>query len=186
MDAEMYARAVERARPVVAGIKRDQLGDQTPCSDWDVRTLFNHFIGGFVSFGSAAEGRAVDLGSPEDYAEGDLVEVFDRTAGEARDAFASPGALEREFTLTSGKTPGSVVLGLALADAVVHGWDLARATGQEITIDDDIAEALYGMTSSMMQPNGSYPRGDSFADPVEVGPDAAPGDKLLAYLGRTP
>jgi uncharacterized protein (TIGR03086 family) len=186
MDAEMYARAVERTRPVVAGIKRDQLSDPTPCSDWDVRTLFNHLIGGFVTFGSAAEGRAVDLASPDDHAAGDLVEVYDQTSSEARAAFAAPGALEREFTLTSGKTPGSVVLGLALADAVVHGWDLARATGQEIVIDDDIGEALYGMTSSMMQPNGSYPRGDSFADPVEVGPDATSGEKLLAYLGRTP
>jgi uncharacterized protein (TIGR03086 family) len=94
--------------------------------------------------------------------------------------------MEKEFAMPWGPTPGSAALGLALADAVVHGWDLARATGQEIVIDDDVAEAVYGMTSSMMQPQGSYPRGDSFAEPVDVGGDASPRDRMLAYLGRDP
>ena len=68
----------------------------------------------------------------------------------------------------------------------MHGWDLAEATGQKLVIDEDIAEAVYGTTSSMMQPNGSYPRGDSFKEPVEIGEDASAGEKMLAYLGRDP
>jgi uncharacterized protein (TIGR03086 family) len=186
MDAEMYARALDRTRQVVAGVRRDQLAGPTPCGDWDVRALVNHLIGGCVTVAAGAEGRAVDMANPDDHAAGEILEAYDRAAEDARAAFAAPGALEKEFTLPWGKTPGAAALGLALADAVVHGWDLARATGQEIVIDDDVAAAIYGMTTSMMEPEGQYPRGDSFAAPVEVPPDAPVVDRMLAYLGRTP
>jgi uncharacterized protein (TIGR03086 family) len=186
MDASMYERALERTRTVVANTRRDQLGDPTPCGDWDVRALLNHIIGGCVTFAAGAEGRQADFANPEDHASRDYVAEYDNASRAALDAFAAPGAMEREFALPWGKTPGAAALGLALADAVVHGWDLATATKQEIMIDDDIAEALYGMTSSMMQPEGSYPRGDSFAEPIEVAHDAPPRDRLLAYLGRDP
>jgi uncharacterized protein (TIGR03086 family) len=186
MDASMYARALERTGTVVAGTRREQLGDETPCTDWDVRALVNHIVGGCATFAAGADGRQVDFANPEDYAAGDYVHAYEDAAAAARAAFEAEGALEKEFSLQWGPTPGSAALGLALADAVVHGWDLARATGQSFTIDDDIAEALYAMTSGMMQPKGSYPRGDSFAEPVNVADDASPGERLLAYLGRTP
>lgn len=186
MDADMYARALERTGEVVAGTRSEQLDDPTPCTEWDVRTLLNHLIGGCATFAAGAEGRALDMNSPADYASGDFLEAYESAARDARAAFEAPGALEREFTLTWGATPGSAALGLALADAVVHGWDLAQATGQGYSIDDDIAEAIHGMTSSMMEPNGSYPRGDSFAEPIDVGADATPAARMLAYLGRQP
>src|ERR671915_530367 len=118
MDAEMYARALERTGAVVARVDRDQLGDPTPCTDWDVRTLLNHLIGGCVTFASGARGEAVEMDAT-DHAAGDYVEAFDRAAKEARDEAAAPGALEKEFTLPWGKSPGAAALGLALADAVV-------------------------------------------------------------------
>jgi uncharacterized protein (TIGR03086 family) len=186
MDAEMYGRALERTRDVVAGTRRDQLADPTPCTDWDVRKLLNHLIGGCVTFAEGAEGRAVDMDDHEDYAAEDHVAAYDRASDAARAAAAAPGAMEKQFTLPWGETPGQAALGLVLADAVVHGWDLAQATGQKLPIDDDIAEAIYGMTSSMMEPQGSYPRGDSFGPPVEVAEDASPADRMLAYLGRNP
>jgi uncharacterized protein (TIGR03086 family) len=185
MDAEMYGRALDRTQEVVARVRREQLSDPTPCTEWDVRTLLNHLIGGCVSFAAGADGRAVDMDGT-DHASGDYVQAYERAAADARAAFAVPGALEQEFTLPWGQTPGSAALGLAVADAVVHGWDLARATDQALPIDDDIADAIYGMTSSMMQPKGSYPRGDSFAEPLDVGDDATPTDRMLAYLGRQP
>jgi hypothetical protein len=55
-----------------------------------------------------------------------------------------------------------------------------------MVIDDDIAEAVYGMTSSMMAPLGDFPRGEAFGEPVDVPDDAPIADKMLAYLGRQP
>ena len=116
----------------------------------------------------------------------DHVASYERASVAAAAAFEAPGAMDKTFHMPWGDTPGSAVLGTALADIVVHGWDLAQATGQLIVIDDDVAEEVYGMTTSMMAPKGKYPRGDRFAEPVDL-PDHAPiRDKMLAYLGRKP
>lgn len=186
MDAEMYGRALERTKVVVAGTRRDQLDDATPCTDWNVRDLLNHVIGGCLTYVAGAAGTRVNMSDGTDHVAHDHVGPYERAAQAALDAFSAPGALEREFSLPWGDTPGSAALGLALADAAVHGWDLARATGQQVTIDDDIADAIYGMTTQMMAPKGPYPRGDWFKDPVEIGGESSPADRLLAYLGRLP
>jgi uncharacterized protein (TIGR03086 family) len=186
MDVSMYERALARTSAVVAGTRREQLSNTTPCTDWDVRALLNHIISGCIAFAAGGAGRRVEMSDSTDHVGEDHVGSYERAAQDALGPFRATGALEREFSLPWGNTPGSTALGLALADAVVHGWDLARATGQDITIDDDIAEAVYATTSRMMAPKGPYPRGASFKDPVEIGDEAPPADKLLAYLGRHP
>ena len=186
MDVAMYERALKRTRKVVAGTRRDQFDQPTPCPDWDVHALLNHIIGGCLSFAAGATGEARPMDDGTDHCAEDHAVAFDRAARAAIEVFSQPGILEREFVQSWGKTPGSAVLGLAIADAAVHGWDLATATGQEADIDDDIAEAIYGMTTSMMEPMGDFPRGDSFGPPIDVPDDAPPAHKALTYLGRTP
>jgi uncharacterized protein (TIGR03086 family) len=186
MDVSMYERALQRTRSVVAGTRREQLGEATPCADWDVRTLLNHIISGCITFAEGAKGRRREMSEGTDHTSEDHVAAYERAANDALGAFKAPGALERVFSLPWGDTPGAAVLGLALADAVVHGWDLARATGQEFVTDDQTAEALYEMTTRMMAPEGAYPRGAAFKDPVDIAADAPTLDKLLAYLGREP
>lgn len=186
MDVSMYERALARTRVVVAGTRREQLGDATPCTEWDVRALLNHIISGCLTFAAGRAGNRLEMSDATDHVADDHVGAYERAAQAALDAFRGPGALDRQFSLPWGETPGSVALGVALADAAVHGWDLARSTGQDATIDDDVAEALYDMTSSMMAPKGPYPRGASFKDPVDMRDDAPPADRLLAYLGRHP
>ena len=186
MDAAMYGRALERTREVVAGTRADQLEDPTPCSDWNVHALLNHLIGGCLSVAAGAKGETEQMSEGIDRVQGDHLAAYDRAAQAALEAFKEEGALEKKFTMPWGETPGAAALSLALADATVHGWDLAQATGQKMDIDDDIAEAIYGSTSAMMQPKGDYPRGDSFAEPVEVSEDAPASERMLAYLGRKP
>lgn len=185
MDVSMYGEALEATGRVVAGTKREQLEDPTPCTDWDVRTLLNHIIGGCASFAAGAAGKRLAMDA-KDHAAGDYVAAYEEESAAALRAFGSPGALERPFALPPGDTPGSVALGLAIADAVVHGWDLASATSQEYVIDDAAAESIFGLTSGMMAPLGSYPRGSAFAEPIEMADDAPPADRMLAYLGRKP
>lgn len=186
MDVEMYERAVERTGEVVRNTRSDQLGDSTPCSDWDVRALINHIIGGMNATSAGGSGDKVEMDTGVDLAADDHVGAYERASKSALETFSEPGSLERTFTMPWGDTPGSAVLGLVLSDCVVHGWDLAQATGQHITIDDDVAEAIYGMTAKMMKPKGSFPRGDRFAQPVEVADDAPPADRMIAYFGRRP
>jgi uncharacterized protein (TIGR03086 family) len=186
MDVDMYERALKRTGEVVAGTRPDQLKDPTPCTDWTVRELLNHLIGGCVSWAQGAAGKVEDPSASIDRVGDDHVASYERAARDVIEAFRSPGAMERNFTMPWGESPGSMNLGVAIADATVHGWDLAQATGQDITIDDDVAEAAYQMTSNMMEPKGSFPRGDAFAEPIEVADDAPPRVRMLAYLGRRP
>ena len=186
MNAEMYERALETTGQVVRGTRRDQLENPTPCSDWNVRDLLNHLIGGCLTFAAGGAGEPVPMDTGTDHTNEDLVGAYDRAAKSALEVFRSPQALERNFNLPWGETPGSIALFLAISDAVVHGWDLARATGQQMDIEDDIADAIYEMTTEMLEPKGSYPRGDSFRPPVDVPEDAAPADRMLAYMGRRP
>jgi uncharacterized protein (TIGR03086 family) len=112
-----------------------------------------------------------------------------RAAGDAAvRAFGAPGALQRSVVLPVGQVPGEVALGLALTDAVVHGWDLAKATGQDTTIDESLATMLLAgleqsVTADMRQPGGAMP---VFAPafPVDAGRPA--GERLVAFLGRQP
>jgi uncharacterized protein (TIGR03086 family) len=185
MDVAMFDQAVKTTGGIVAGTSREQLDAPTPCTDWSVRDLLNHLIGGVEAVATGAAGQALEA-SGTDYTAEDHVAAYEGAAARARQAFSAPGALERTFKMPWGDTPGQVVLGLSIAETTVHGCDLARATGQDVAVDDDVAEAVFGMTSGMMQPRGSFPRGTSFADRVDVPDDAPIQDKMLAYLGRRP
>jgi uncharacterized protein (TIGR03086 family) len=186
MDSALYGRALERTREVVAGIRPDQLEDPSPCADWNVHAVLNHLIGMNLAFAAGAKGEVEETSEDIDRVEGDHLAAYDRAAQAALEASKKEGISDKTFTMPWGDTPGSMALTLVIADTAVHGWDLAQGTGQKMPIDDDIAEAVYGATSGMLQPKGNFPRGDSFADPVEVDDDAPASDRMLAYLGRRP
>ena len=178
-----YADAVRRNHQRVDAVHRGQLGDPTPCTDWDVRALIGHITGGYHMF-------AAGLGQPIPADESPTEPASQhRTAGEAAiAAFAAPGALERTVSLPIGAVPGHMALALALTDAVVHGWDLATATGQDTTIDDELAAVLLGGAEQMVGPQMRQPDGAMpvFAPPVAVGAQRPAADRLIAFLGRTP
>ncbi len=185
MDAAMYDRALLMTGRVVAGTRRDQLENPTPCTEWTVRDLINHLTNGCLAFAAGARGEARPFDG-EDQTSEDHVAAFERASRAAVDAFKAPGAMDKVFKMSWGDTPAPVALTLAIADAAMHGWDLAKGTGQEIAIDDDVAEEVHVATSQMMEPNGSFPRGESFGPFVEVSDGAPIVDRMVAYLGRQP
>lgn len=184
MDVAMFDRAVQATGGVITGISLEQLDGPTPCTEWSVRDLLNHLIGQYEAVATGATGEV--LKEERDYTTEDHVAAYYAASVRARDAVAAPGALEKKFAMPWGETPGQMVLGLVIADTAVHGTDLAKATGQAIAVGDDVAEAVHGMTLKMLQPSGDFPRGDSFAEPVEVPDDAPIQHKMVAYLGRRP
>ena len=75
------------------------------------------------------------------------------------------------------------LVGIAATDQLVHGWDLAVATGQDATMPDDLAEAAFGMVDGRLTPER---RGAAFAAEVPAADGASTQDRLLAYVGRDP
>lgn len=186
MDVQMFEKALARTEKVVENIEPQQLSDPTPCQDWDVRALLNHLIGGCAVFAASASDKDLEVTESTDFVGDDHVASFKEAAADAVRGFKTPGVMEQTLKMPWGDTPATVALGLGIADVAVHGWDLAKATRQPAEIDEDVAQAVYGMTTSMMQPLGDFPRSGSFDEPIPVPDDAPIADKALAYLGRQP
>jgi uncharacterized protein (TIGR03086 family) len=152
-----------------------KLGDSTPCDEWNVRTLLNHMIDTHHYFTGVARGEspALPASPPPDVLADDPVAHYEEARQATLKAFSEPGVVE--------KTGPS--LGIAFVDQLVHGWDLATATGQDATIPDDLAQAAFQMIEGRMPPDR---RGDAFKPEVPMPADASAQEKLLGYGGRAP
>ena len=185
MDANQYQRALLATGRIVAGVRPDQLGQPTPCRDWDVRLLLNHIIGGNHMFAEVARGGRVDAtGDMDDYTRPDPGTNYLASADAVLAAWAEPGAMERRVHMPFGDIPASAAVSIHFLDVVVHGWDLARATGQDTTIEPDLAaEALdisHGLLSPELRETGV------FGPEVPASADDPLHDRLVAFMGRRP
>ena len=151
------------------------LDARTPCDKWDVRTLMNHMLDTQKYFVGVAQGREVSPPSPNppSLLGDDPGADFSRTRAQVLSTFGEDGVIE--------KTGPS--LGVALSDFLLHGWDLAKATGQDTTMPDGLPEAAYEMIHGRFT---DEQRKGLFKPEVNVGPNASAQDKLLAYTGRDP
>jgi uncharacterized protein (TIGR03086 family) len=183
MDAlTMLAQAGERTQKIVEQVSPGQLTGSTPCTEWDVRELLNHLIGGNAMFAMlAAGGTLPDMsGGMPDFVGDDPAASYRATFAQALDAWR---ALDPEATvaLPFGPTPAPMAMGIHLMETTVHGWDVARATGQEAVIDDEHANATLALAQGMFA-KGRRP---VFGPEVPVPEDAPASDRLVGLLGRT-
>jgi uncharacterized protein (TIGR03086 family) len=115
---------------------------------------------------------------------GEAVGQYKSSARELLAAFAEPGALERVVTVPAGTLPGAVVVHLRTTDALVHGWDLARASAQPFDVPTDLAEGALAFSRPRIE--GMPPGRHTFAPSRPVAEDAPAIDRLVALLGRDP
>ncbi len=187
MATEGLEQAVATAKGVLAGVRPDQLDDQTPCKSWKVRDVINHLVGGthfFAASTNRGESPQDDSEVP-DFASGDYLAAYEDGAALAIAAFATPGALEKTLKLPFGEFPGAGFMGLATTDTFVHAWDLAKATGQDTDLAPALAEQLLaGARASISDAvRGEEPMPFAAEQPCPEGASAA--DRLAAFLGRT-
>jgi uncharacterized protein (TIGR03086 family) len=182
----LLASATQATEGVVSRIKPDQMGDNTPCHEWDVKTLLNHLVAVNAFFGSVLGGTIPDQAAffQEDHLGDDAAGAYAASAERLHTAFAAPGASEQIFDLPGFPAPGSALLGITVSDNLVHGWDLAKATGQTLEVDDQVAEETLGMVRSTNV--AAKARGTAFAEEVTAADGASPLDRLVSFLGRQP
>ena len=150
----------------------------TPCADWDLGQLLTHMEDSLVAFEEAAEHgrvREVVLGG-----KGPSVDRVIRLGCSMRAAWHArlTSAPISICDLALGRDTTVLVGALEIA---VHGWDVARATGQDRRIPEDLAVRLYDVALAVVT-RGE--RGTRFAPAVEVPPSAPTSTRLLAHLGR--
>ncbi len=172
---------------IVAGVRDDQLGDATPCVGMTVAALLDHLVGLTAAFRGAAEKAPQGAGPRADAADlapdwrTRLPEQLETLAVAWRDPAAWDGMTE-----IAGLTMPAVEVGVvALNEVLLHGWDLAVATGQEYRADPASVQACldYGAEFAQAAPQAR----DQMYGPVVPVPDDAPAfDRLLGQAGRDP
>jgi uncharacterized protein (TIGR03086 family) len=185
LSSEMAAAAAQAAK-VVNGVPETTLDAPTPCPDWDLRTLLNHTIL-WTSYSAErrAHGESVaeDLMTKDFTAEPGFREDYARQIGEAVKAWADPKAWAGEIGVMGDATPAADVGAMLIMEMVLHGWDVAQATGQEYACDDAVAEALMNTVEAQAELFRKY---QGFAAAVEVPGDATTFDRALGLSGRDP
>ena len=171
---------------VVDNVTPTELGGRTPCDEWDVQALLNHIIlWSSYSLERRAQGESVapelmerDFAAAPDFA-ADYRAQLDRALA----AWADPAVWDRELDMMGTKTPAANIGALIIAELVLHGWDLAAATGQDYVVSDRAAEAALQAVEANAEIFRQY---KGFADPVPTAADAPVLDRVLALSGRNP
>jgi len=184
--AQLHRRALDATHKIVAGIQPDQRTLPTPDEGWDVRALLNHIVSGNLWAVELTAGQTID--EVGDRLDGDVLGddplgAYGASAQAATAAFEVAGALDAQCAVSYGPVPGSVYAGHRFIDVLIHGWDLAIATGQDATLDSALVAACLAVVepqAGLMQASGSY------GSHVDAPADADPQTRLLALLGRRP
>ena len=153
-----------------------------PCDDWDVRAMLNHALGAGWMFTLVNQGESVgeDAG---DVVGDDPAAALAKVREANLASWRGPDALQGDRTYPFGTFPAEAALLINIGEIDLHAWDLARATGQDESLDPDVVELLWGFYSAM--PMDAYREHGAFG-PEDVVPESAPlQDRLLGYIGRT-
>jgi uncharacterized protein (TIGR03086 family) len=185
---DLDRRALAAAGDQVARVSADQLGGPTPCLHWALRDLLAHLVAHNQGFAAAARGEAV----PADVWDGrpvgdDPYPAYAESAKAASDAFAAPGALDRQIELPGlGAFPLRIAIGFHFVDYLIHGWDVARAIGAASDPDGELTATALKFASRWPDSQETRGPGAPFGPKVEVPAGAPPFDRLLGLLGRPP
>ncbi|SFQ39383.1 MULTISPECIES: TIGR03086 family metal-binding protein [Actinomadura] len=179
--------AAEAAGRIVLAIPESGLDAPTPCPDWDVRGLAGHLIL-WTGRGETAAHRLPPTGPGEDHdftAEAGWAERFAEQARKTAEAWQDPAAWEGNTSLTGNKEgmPAGFIAGILLGEWVMHGWDLAVATGREPAFPPAVVEAAWEQISATAEMSRQY---GAIGAEVPVPGDAPLLDRVLGKAGRDP
>jgi uncharacterized protein (TIGR03086 family) len=177
--SERYRRLSGLFADKVAGVAPDQWELRTPCEGWTVRELVGHVIEAQGMFLGLVGREMPELPKVSD----DPVGAWQRARAVIQADLDNPERANAEFEGMAGPSTFAVAVDRFLCfDQVVHGWDIAHATGQDETIAPAEIERVRADAEAM----GNALRGPSaFGPAVPVPDDADPQTKLLGFLGRT-
>src|SRR5690349_1203294 len=182
----MMQRVVDTTTAVIDNTSATQLSNPTLCTEWTVKDLINHMVGGATMFAVSMEEGSVPDAMLGQLMGGDNVGddpqgAWATASDRAMKAFALPGAMEKMVKLPFGEMPGGVALNIAIFDVATHAVDLARATGQHVS-DTELLEGALAMGRQMVSPELRVP--GVFGDEQAADAQASAEDKLLAFAGR--
>ena len=188
---DLRPAAREMAR-LVNAVRDDQLGDPTPCPKYTLGDLLQHVRGLAEAFTVAGRKEQPTGGSqPPPQGDASLLpadwrEQITDWLGRLADAWSEPSAWEGTAWIAGFEAPASAVGLTAANELVVHGWDVANASGQEILLDDAALAPSREFVAMMSGPGSAEARGDAFGPALPVPDGATTLDEVVAGNGRDP
>jgi uncharacterized protein (TIGR03086 family) len=175
---------------IVAGVRDDQFNGPTPCVGTSVGAMLDHIDGLAMAFTAAANHTTPPGGSRPPSADATRLTADWRTRIPSRLAELADGW--RDESAWTGMTkaggldlPSELAGVIALDEVVIHGWDLAVATGQPFDCAPPLLEAVHGFVHSSAEQNPEGTPG-LFGPPVAVPEDAPLLDQVISLAGRHP
>ncbi|GAA1986201.1 TIGR03086 family metal-binding protein [Amycolatopsis minnesotensis] len=175
--------AIDRFGARVHAVEGRQWNDATPCTEWTIRDLVNHLVGEHLWVPHLLAGETLE--QVGDRYDGDVVGVdpvraWDEAAERSLEAWDGAD-LSGTARFSFGEAPLTVYADQMLVDLTVHEWDLARASGQDESLDP----AAVGNCLVYARANAERVAGlGIFAAPVPTA-STDPAVQLLSMLGRT-
>ncbi len=184
---ERYRRRADSFGSLIATTQDDQWSAQSPCADWDARGVVDHIVVMHDVMLRPIGGAPSDGPPVAD----DPLGAFRRARADVEALLTDPEIATRMTSSPAGDlTVADMVDQVISQDLVHHGWDLAKATGQDATMHPDDVDELLPVVASL--PPEVYVPGAYGPDIVVLGPkvpvpdDAPAQDQLLGLLGRDP
>jgi uncharacterized protein (TIGR03086 family) len=177
---DLLDRSIAQTGAIVAGVRPDQAGLPTPCSEFDVRKLLNHLVYDVQTFTTMVTGA--ERGSPDqDLIGDDWLSAYRAASSGLVDAWHKRGSDGTMKLGRLGEMPAAWAVGQHYADIAQHGWDLARATGQSTDLDAELGQASLDWARQSLKPEF---HGQAFGPEVPAAANAPVYDKLAAFFGR--
>jgi uncharacterized protein (TIGR03086 family) len=183
MDLEtLYLRTVESWTDRVQGVAPELWGSATPCTDWDVRTLVNHVVGEDLWTEPLVRGATIE--EVGDRFDGDVLGSDPRetalgAAARAARAVADTLPGHGKVHLSYGDEDIDEYVAQLAADHLIHGWDLAAATGGDRNLDPELVSEVAAWFADREE---MYRSGGAIGPHLEAADD--PQAQLLAAFGR--
>ena len=175
------APAAQEMNRLLAGVRDDQLARPTPCPDWTVADLLAHVHQFSTVFTLNARKQPISLdgGLPDDW-RADLARGLDELAG----AWREEAAWQGRVSAGGIEMPAEQNALVAVEELVLHGWDLAAATGQQVRFGETELNRVEEFREVFAEPiaSGEGPYGP----PVAVPHAASRLERLVALAGRDP
>jgi len=173
--------------PALVGLARnvtpDQLDAPSPCTEFTVRGVFNHMIGGGGFFAAQFRGEGPPAAPPEgtDLTGDDPVATFVGAMEALGAAARQPGALDRTVVAPFGEVPGDFAARYLAFDGTVHAWDIATATRQGFAPPEPVVAEVLAFARETI---GEMRASGAFGPAVPVPAGASPLEQLVAFTGR--
>jgi len=183
---DIYELTRGQFRPILSAVASSQLSSSTPCTEWTVQKLINHalavqqFAQDVLGDGTVNPGIMSDIDHPLPAA--GAAAALDSITAQVLETIKSLD-LEAVVETPFGAMPGGQFIMVPITDMIIHTWDLAKATGQNTTLNATLAEVGYNVIVPIA-PGGR--ENGAFAAEVSIPETASFQDRMLGASGRQP